>query len=331
MSSDRNWLTELRHSWPVIQRPLGTGLSGLSLPLRLSSGDVRIAVDSVGARRLLVPLGESEQMQVEPIEGPLLVDVLRYRFGDLMERFAEVACNRDDLFDLFDEVLVDVLQALRDDPQPPGSTVSEIVGRWRALLATRGHRVLPLTAQMSLIAELHVLGLSSGTGQVVAEAWRGPLREPHDIVFPGCAIEVKAIGATSDSVEIHGVEQLHPPGVPLALVMVEISESADGTSLPEFADRFLSTVDDPADGLRRLAAAGYAPLDSARYAHRFEIVSIEFTEVDETVPRIVPSSFASGATPSGITGVSYAVDLTALAPLVTRSETLLRNWVGIHP
>ena len=68
--------------------------------------------------------------------------------------------------------------------------------------------------QRGLIAELHILRLSQDSDLFDIDMWRGPLREPHDIVDRDFALEVKSLGELSRSIEIHGPEQLAEPGRP---------------------------------------------------------------------------------------------------------------------
>ena len=180
---------------------------------------------------------------------------------------------------------------------------------------------------MSLFAELTILDLVTRDTALDISWWRGPRREPHDIVLPGCAVEVKAVGGSSSSVEIHGVTQLQPPGKPLALVLATVAEDDAGVRLPELIDRVLSRVDDRGSAIRLLTAAGYSTSDAERYREAFSVTELAHVVIDETVPRIVPGSFADGAPPAGVDGVNYRIELDALDALAARGETALLTWV----
>jgi hypothetical protein len=55
--------------------------------------------------------------------------------------------------------------------------------------------------------------------------------------------------------------------------------------------------------------------DSPAYASiRFAVVEQLLYRVDESFPRIVPSSFSTGSTPPGIVRVDYIIDLTGDSP-----------------
>ncbi|MBN9096709.1 MAG: PD-(D/E)XK motif protein [Pseudonocardia sp.] len=325
MSDPRDWLRELRHSWPLLRGRSRTEITTLPVP-GTAQPPVRVGVDGAGYRHLLVPVG-AEEVKVESIEGTLKVDLRTYTFSRVPLRYVDIACLRADLFDLFDEVLADVLENadLATDTRAEASL--DVVERWRSLLGTHRSRLLTLVGQMSLFAELTILDLVTRDTALDISWWRGPRREPHDIVLPGCAVEVKAVGGSSSSVEIHGVTQLQPPGKPLALVLATVAEDDAGVRLPELIDSVLSRVDDRGSAIRLLTAAGYSTSDAERYREAFSVTELAHVVIDETVPRIVPGSFADGAPPAGVDGVNYRIELDALDALAARGETALLTWV----
>ncbi|MGD9989814.1 PD-(D/E)XK motif protein [Pseudonocardia sp.] len=324
MTDSAKWLRELQHSWPVLHAGRRSEIVTVPLP---AEGTVpsRAGVDGAGARHLLVPIGD-EQVTVDAVEGAVTTTIRTYTFSGRPLRYLDVCCGRPDLFDLFDEVLVDVLGAIEPVPGEQATIALEIVERWRALFATHRARRLTLVAQMSLFAELTVLDLVTRDAELDLSWWRGPRREPHDIVMPTCALEVKAIGAATTSIEIHGVAQLDPPGVPLALVLAEIAETDDGARLPDVVDRLLERATQRGQAIRLLAAAGYVESDADHYQERFSATEILHAEVNEAMPRIVADSFGPGGPPAGVDRVNYRVDLDAIDGLAARGESALRDW-----
>jgi hypothetical protein len=327
VTAPHDWGRELRHSWPLLRPRSSTEVTTAPLPGVTGRDAVRVGVDGAGARHLLLPLGDGETIRGDDGEATLSVRVRTYTFARVPLRHLDIVCLRPDLFDLFDDVLIDVLGTITAGGATPARTAVDVVGRWRALLGTRRGRLLTLVGQMSLVAELTVLDLLTRDAPLDVSWWRGPLREPHDIVLPDRAVEVKAIGATASTVEIHGLEQLAPPGLPLALVLVEVQEDADGTALPDLVDRMLGRATDRGAMLRLLAGAGYSTSDSDRYDERFAVTGLGTIEVTDAVPRIVASSFHTGV-PAGVTGVTYRIGLDALDPLVLRGESALVAWAG---
>lgn len=325
MSDPRDWLRELRHSWPLLHGRSRTEIT--TLPVAgTAQPPVRVGVDGGGCRHLLVPVG-AEEVKVKAAEGTLKVDLRTYTFSRVPLRYVDIACLRADLFDLFDEVLADVLENADIATSSRAEASLEVVDRWRTLLGTHRAHLLSLVGQMSLFAELTVLDLVTRDTALDIGWWRGPRREPHDIVLPGCAIEVKAIGGAASSVEIHGVTQLEPPGKPLALVLATVAEDGAGIRLPELVDSVLERVDDRGSAIRQLTAAGYSTADAERYRESFLVTELAHVVIDKTVPRIVRGSFADGAPPAGVDGLNYRVDLNALDGLAARGETALVDWV----
>lgn len=325
MTDADRWERELRHSWPLLGPRRSTEVTTIPLPTTTTE-PLRIGVDGNGARHLLVPLLE-EQLRGDDGESALALRVRTYTFAGVPARYLDVVCGRPDLFDLFDEVLVDVLIDVGEDPSAAAARTVEVIGRWRALLSTRRARLLTLAAQMSLFAELTVLDVAGRDGDVSAQWWRGPKGEPHDILLPTHALEVKAVGPGSTSIEIHGLGQLDQPGRPLALVMATVSEADDGRTLPELVDDLLTRCDDRGEAIRLLAQAGYSRADAERYTERFSISDLVMIEVDASVPRIVTASFGANGVPEGVDGVVYRIDLAALAPHYRKGEGAIRAWL----
>ncbi|WP_214401839.1 PD-(D/E)XK motif protein [Pseudonocardia lacus] len=328
MTAPHDWARELRHSWPLLRPRTSTEVTTAPLPLTSDAHPVRLGVDGAGARHLLVPLGEGDTTRGDDGEATLSVRVRTFTFARVPLRYLDIVCLRPDLFDLFDDVLIDVLGAIAAADGPAARAAVDIVARWRALLGTRRGQLLTLVGQMSLFAELTVLDLVTRGRPLDIAWWRGPLREPHDIVLPDRAVEVKAVGATSTSVEIHGVQQLEPPGLPLALVLVDVQEDRDGATLPELVGRVLGRVADRGEAGRLLAAAGYSTPDADRYDERFAVTGLGTVEITEAVPRIVPSSFGPDGVPKGIGAVTYHLGLDSLDVHVQRGESALLEWVG---
>lgn len=316
-----NWRRELLHSWPLLAPPAGSQISTTPLKISTAGGRIRIGVDSNGARHLLVPMSiGSDEPESDDVEGSLLVGVVSHSFNNRGARYVDVGCFRADLFDLFDGVLTDILGEISENvSQNPGLIAAKVVNRWRNLLELRRQRLLTLVAQMSLFAELHVLNVVAPNEEITTDWWRGPLRESHDLVFPGCAVEVKAVGASAKMIEIHGIRQLNPPaGLQLLLAVATVIESPDGTTLPELIDKVFKRVVDRGAFDRRLAAVGYSHLDRDRFQHRFEIPDLAHLLVAGSVPRIVPESFATGGPPAGVDHLVYTVSLDRLEPFLIR-------------
>lgn len=321
-------LDELSRRWAILGPTSGDSFLLTSTIEESSGSDVRVGVDRMGARHLLVAVAIEDRRIPEDVMGALQISRKVYSFDGNKAQYLDIECIRADLFDLFDEVLVDILVAFAGSRR--ADTAVEVIERWRSLLSARGRNVLSMSAQHGLVAELYILTLAFRGSLVDACSWRGPLGEPHDLVLSGCAIEVKAIGPKSRVIEIHGPDQLEPPGKPLALVIVELVEDESGSSLADLADELIRTAMDRESAIHRLAMAGYSPADSHLYAIKFKVESIRFVLVGRHIPRIVAAAFAADIFPSGIAYLNYGVEIAALEPFVVRGETELAQWI-LHP
>lgn len=328
MTGTHDWDRELRHSWPLLRARSATEV--MTVPIQAVPGPdpVRVGVDGAGARHLLIPLDDGDAIRGDDGEATMSVRVRTYTFSRTPLRYVDIVCLRPDLFDLFDDVLVDVLGTISSGDGSPARKAVDVVSRWRALLGTRRGHLLTLVGQMSLVAELTVLDLVTRDVPLDISWWRGPLHAPHDIVLPDHAFEVKAVGTTASTVEIHGLGQLEPPGLPLALVLVDVQEGDDGTTLPDLVDRVLGRATDRGAAIRLLAGAGYSTSDADRYDERFVVTGLSTVEITDAVPRIVTSSFGAGGVPAGVAGVTYRLGLDALDTFVVRGESALLAWAG---
>lgn len=318
---------DLSNRWAVMGPTSGHELLTTSVIDTESGQRVRMGVDRRGFRHLLIAIDAGDRKIPDDIVGALVLTRRSYKFGDETSQFLDIECVRADLFDLFDELLRGVIGAVGSGG---GSDAAiEVVDRWRTLLASRGRQRLSESAQRGLAAELLVLFMVSPTGAIDVECWRGPLSEPHDILLPDRALEVKSIGAQSRNVEIHGSAQLAPPGKPLALVLVQLVEGSEGESIPDLANHLLHNSIDRALALSRLSLVGYSAVDSDNYSTRFRIGELLFADVDERFPRIVPNSFVGGIVPDEISYLTYGLTLSALKPHLKTGRTALIDWVDV--
>jgi hypothetical protein len=317
--------SELSRRWAVLG-PTSAESYLLTSVFRTASGtELRFGVDRVGTRHLLVPVQPTDVAVPDDVVGAVTLNRKTFTFNSVTAFYLDIQCVRSDLFDLFDEVLTDVIDAAGAGGGADAAV--EVVERWRSLLATRGSGQLTMTAQRGLVSELHVLRLAH-EGQVIdVNVWRGPLSEPHDISLDECALEVKSVGAFGHDIEIHGVLQLAEPGKPLALVLVRLAEDESGETLAQYADYLLANASDRALAASRLAMVGYSSADSDKYATRFKIEDVRFVAVDKTTPRIIPQSFSNGEVPIGISYVSYQIELSSLDPFLMSGESTLRQWI----
>lgn len=318
--------SDLARRWSMLSGNSHEDGGVLSSVVQTKSGlDLRLAVDREGLRHLLIGVRRTDRRVPEDVIGALTVKRKVYTFDGPAAMYLDVRCTRGDLFDIFDELLRDIVTVVLDGGG--ADTAIEVIQKWRSLLAIRGRQVLSQSAQRGLFAELHVLRIAQADGPIDASFWRGPLQEPHDILMPWIALEVKSVSSQSHSVEIHGAQQMAEPGRPLALVLVEIDEDPTGETVAEMAARLLNDAADRELALSRLTMAGYSQTDSEAYPALFKVRRVRHLVVNDRTPRIVPQAFANGALPEGLLYLNYGLDLHALEQYLIDGESSLQQWI----
>jgi hypothetical protein len=305
----------IRGAWAVLDRPVGEQLATLPLEL-LEDTDIRLGIDSADLRHVLVELeGDPPVLAVSTSNLSVSTRSIRFASGD--SRYLDVACLDPDLNDLFDELTSDVLSAAVDGDGPAVQVVAAL-SRWRLLFKSRSQ--MARESVLGLFAELHVLRVAL---EIKAEldlaTWTGPLRFSHDFEFPRGCLEVKAVGATSAAVRIHGLDQLEThDSRPLFLSVLSIEESPDGLTIDELIGdvRATTTWPDVLDSL----LANVRPIGSSVPAYKLAVASTHTVSVDMQLPRMTSDSHGL----DGISRVEYDLDLAVLHqhPLLSLGATI---------
>jgi hypothetical protein len=190
--------------------------------------------------------------------------------------------------------------------------------RWHYLLRGGKLELLSEEAQKGLLGEIEVLKLlmTSLGAKSALEAWTGPSGAPKDFELKADCIEVKARrGASQPFVKITSEHQL--ADVPnrrlwLAVLAVDKVQPPHGRSLSEYVgdvtDLLVQTEPSAiAAWDQHLADAGYdAHHDYSGW--RWIVSAPEFSAVGKAFPRII------APVPLGVSGVTYALALSAVAP-----------------
>ncbi|PPG23494.1 hypothetical protein C5C74_01830 [Rathayibacter sp. AY1E8] len=296
-------------AWAVLVRPSGNRLE--SFPMKdVGPRSVRLGVDGEGRRHLFVPL------VIAPPSLPGDGDAVRFAvrhlaFGVDSGSVLDVACGDSSVHAEFDLLIEDVIASV-DDPRSAGAAALEAIDRWRRLLALERGKRLSFIEQMGIAAEFAVLDRALSIDATVADAWRGPFREPHDFEFPSGCVEVKAV-ADSDSIEVHGLRQLaRHDGRSLHLLLIEVFEAEDGATVLETAARLREVHDVDLD--RPLALLGLSTAVDGPPLTRFRTGSVIVLDVEDTTPRLVP---LPGSAEEDYSDVSYRLRTAALLPFAS--------------
>ena len=237
-------------------------------------------------------------------------------------------------FELFETLCRDVIAA-GELANAEIEALEKAIGRtfrWHYLL--RGGRVEALTeeAQKGLIGEIEVLKLLVANlgAKAALEAWTGPSGAPKDFELKADCIEVKARrGASQPFVKIANEYQLADvPGrrLWLGVLAVDRVQPPHGRTLTEYVDEITELLErtEPStimDWDLHLADAGYDVLHD--YSPWRWIVSFpEFHSVVEGFPRI------TAPVPLGVSGVTYALALSACMPFRTDWNMVRSNLLG---
>lgn len=161
------------------------------LPFVTQHGPPAVAVDHDGYRHLLVPI--HAHRKVRPgLDGPVLQ--LRKRAledEETYQAYADLACLRNDLGDLFTELCVDVLGAAEELPENPVKALYRVLDRWKALFRTQETPLGP-EQLAGLFGELTVLHRLLEKDSSAHRFWRGPEGHRHDFSAGPTAVEVKS-------------------------------------------------------------------------------------------------------------------------------------------
>ncbi len=230
--------------------------------------------------------------------------------------------------ELFETLCRDVIAA-GELAETEAEALERAIGRtfrWHYLLRGGRLEVLSEEAQKGLIGEIEVLKLlmASLGPKSALTAWTGPSGAPKDFELSADCIEVKARrGASQPFVKISNEYQF--ADVPnrrlwLSVLAVDKVQPPHGRTLTEHVDEVAELLcgADPsliADWDLHLADVGYDTLHDYS-AWRWIVSSPEFHSVSEGFPRI------TAPVPLGVSGVTYALALSACAPFRTEWEVV---------
>jgi hypothetical protein len=306
--------SELERAWAVLSPPRVKDFESFPLGLSFGGHPCRAALDAAGSRHLLVP-DAGEGVMVDPRPAALGTTLRKLSFGGPASAYLDVSCSEKELYGEFDDVLSDILEEIEGSDRPVSAAV-RIVARWRKLFRSALVRGLSAQAKRGLFAELTVLAeLIAADSAFPVDAWRGPLKEPHDFEAPAGCIEVKAVGVEGGPIVVHGLDQLaRHNDRPLDLVILRVVEDPDGLTIADLVTRLRHAGASWVELRQRLAAVGWHDDPSRPDTDAFAVDEVLCVRVTDAVPRLVPRSLVAGAVPEGIGDVQYGIELASLLP-----------------
>lgn len=311
MSSDRaadRWATLRRggHESSALEIPsLDTGIS-------TGYGTVRLALGGKGEARLLLPIRQSEKLNLEAGSQSIHIGSQNYQLNGSTTRYLDVMCLASALEGVFTEVADEIILRI-EMGHSAQEACSTTIGDFRQLLAPPTVMIDTQTVT-GLVGELLLLNRLLLLSPFAWKLWRGPLMERHDFRGGSDALEVKTTSrVSSSSVMISALDQLlEPEGGRLHLVLYNL-EAATGASLSVsgLAQQAIAVASEPMEVRNLLANMGCVdPGLDIWNSQRFELAGERHYEVKDGFPRIVPSTFG-GSVPPGIERVLYELDLSA--------------------
>lgn len=286
----------------------------------ISAGAVLHGLDKDGLLHLLVPLalGEDDPALDERSAGVQLRPLTLESQGKRV-RYLDVACQLPHLNALFYNVADEMLEEIPLDLRGAVHACHAVLDRWRELLERRRSHLLGFEQLLGLLAELLVLeALATRDPLKALQVWKGPQGERFDFVGGSIAVEVKASSVREGrSAEVHGIRQLEPiPGGELFLIFMRFeSRTEGGLTVPAVVDRLITYGVPRLRLLDALQALGFSLSERSAYEGiKFELLEHLTYVVDQNFPRIIPASFTTGSTPSGVSHLRYRIDLAGPLP-----------------
>ncbi|MEU1038654.1 PD-(D/E)XK motif protein [Streptomyces sp. NPDC005907] len=308
--------------WAALHAERTTGEHRLrvsQLPVVAERGPLAVAIDHDGHRHLLVPIHTNRTLR-PGLDGPVLH--LRKRAledEESYQTYADLACLRNDLSDLFTELCVDVLGEAEGLPENPVKALYRVLDRWKALLLAQGPPLGP-EQLAGLFGELTVLARLLERDSSAHRLWRGPEGHRHDFSTGRFAVEVKS-STISDGRKprIHGLDQLDPPeGGSLHLAWFRLHRTdLSGSGMPflDLLNRTLQLCDDEAVLLDLLSSAGYRPSDASRYRDVCFVVREEkWYPVAPGFPGLTARVLVESGVPISALDVEFTIDLSGATP-----------------
>ena len=331
----RALLQDLRAALSSSQPSAETRLRTSELPATSAHGQILIAVDMDGDRHILVPLAPGQRVR-SGSEGASLKLVERALEDDeSYGRFADLACTRRDLDDVFTALCADVIVAVASLPERPLKALNSVVAKWRALFRTN-RTGLSSEQIIGLFGEIFVLSRLLAVDPGAIAWWTGPSGHRHDFSGQRIAIEVKSSTATTGRpVRIHGLNQLEaPPGCDLAVCWIRLEQVAEGgVALGELIVRSLAQCDDELELRRMLAQRGVDTAAGNLPTAHFRVLEECWYMVDDDFPRLTGSMLAHADIVWSVSDVHYTVDLAGGFPQAleeTAVQNLLATLLGVE-
>lgn len=306
-----------KKAWTILRTGAGetSGLEIATVPAGVSTaeGPVRLALGKNGEARILLPLSSRESGK-EIVGAPALnIGVSTYHHNAKQQRFLDLTCMTGELEKVFAELGDEILSRIE-----AGSTCADAahstIEEFRSLLVRPNASQTPQSQVAGLIGELLLLNRLLDRDPAAWKCWRGPAGDRHDFASGPHSIEVKvSLSKGRTTVTINGFDQLEGhAGGSLHLLHFELEAAGSGMlSVNALGKAALGKASEPENLQQLLSALGCDDVSDSSWNHiAFRPEHESLYKVTEGFPRLVPSMLAGGASPAGISNVSYSTDLS---------------------
>lgn len=284
----------------------------------VSSGKVLLALDGEAQRHLLIPVSANEISVEDRKSRGIHISSTELIDGGITRKFVDITCQISELKELFSYIVIDLLEAVQVPHVSTSRICSQVLERWRELLASSRGTGISTEKLIGLYGELIYLRELVSRRLISLDCWKGPEGGKHDFSDGRLAVEVKtSMVRHGRVVSIHGHQQLEIPSdgeLYFAVVKVEEGSETD-LSVPDLVSSILSYGVSASELIDRLSKMGYFVVDTDTYRTRkYRVTENSLYSVDASFPKIISGSFIEGRMPAGVVRLDYQIDLTGEPP-----------------
>lgn len=179
--------------------------------------------------------------------------------------------------------------------------------KWKELLGNRNidARIYDVLGELCVLYQL----LQSGE----EASWNGPNGASYDIETDNRFVEVKStLSSSKREITVSNQFQLDPPGKPLNIVLCAFEPTVQsGVSINIMIAKFEEIGYNVGLINQKLSELGFEGGMSSRNKTFILHEMLKYT-IGSDFPRITPESFVGGVLPTGITKITYTVDLSGM-------------------
>lgn len=276
----------------------------------ISEEHSEVLIGSDGSNDLaLIPCLSEEMEEIQKLQG-LYVKIEKWEMGKEEKQYLSIRTDSA-LRYVFSPFIKDIND---EDLNDPLLALDSVIEKWRDIWR-RLRNPLNAESERGLFGELSVLErlILSGCANAV-NSWKGPLGETHDFKSKTIHLEIKTTKTHPPQIKISSARQMYTvKDKSLLLIILQLEESEDGSTLPERVKSVEDSCSDNSDydTLQDLLQnVGYSHDDAESYSSRYQITNILELNIDESSPVITRS--VGSTIPSNVKEIKYTVDLTGI-------------------